>query len=249
MKLTTTALPAALMATLMFTLGTTPATAGSQEAPEITDIAGDAGGANGQGLAPIDGIETRPASVDSADLRAVWFETAYAKTKTVDATGKVLMVRHFATGLRVNIQTEAPVHPPSQAQMRPLNYDVVAAIGDCDVVFQLSATAAPATDTVGLQQMSAPCPDGVSPQGETTRPTYDAAIARLEFPFAISRFGKVLKPTTAIDIAVARTSRPLPFAGTLVLDDALGDATFTIGQDVPADIDCSAAPGHAECQA
>src|SRR5688500_17667270 len=91
-----------------------PALAGTPGSPEITDVAGDANLVNGQGVQTglETGPDTRPVSVDGADLLAVWFETVYDTIKTIDPeTGRVSRVEYRATALLVRIKTQGPIHP------------------------------------------------------------------------------------------------------------------------------------------
>lgn len=234
---------------LVLALGAGPAAAGTSGTPEITDIAGDANAINGQGQTTIDGRDTRPASADSADLRAVWFETSFKKTKIIDpSTGTVTHVRHTPAALLVNVQTTAPIHPAEVEVMRPLRFDVNATLpGSCSTRFRLLVGST--SDGATLETLSSGCPGGATAGGETTTPTYSGNVATYSYPLNIERFAEVLKPGTTVSAASAEVSRPIPFAGSLRLDEAAAStATFTFGDGAPADIDCTVTPDDPDCQ-
>lgn len=236
---------------LVLALGAVPAAAGTPATPEITDIAGDANAVNGQGRTALEGRDTRPASVDSADLRAVWFETSFRKDKLVDpATGDVMRVRHLPAALLIHLQTSAPIHPASMEGMRPLSYDVLAALPNaCSTRFRLAVGASAATDAVSLDTLSTGCPGGISSGGALTRPTYNGNVATYTYPLDEERFAEVLTAGTTISGASAVVTRAIPFAGSLRLDEAAAStATFTFGDGAPADIDCTVTPDDPDCQ-
>ena len=234
-----------LLVGALFALGAVPAAAGTSAAPEVTDIAGDANGINGQGRTTQAGQDTRPASVDSADLRAVWFETSWGKTKDIDpASGAVTRVRHVPLSLRVHVQTTAPIYPASVEGMRPLSYDVGAKLpGGCDIRMRLTVGGNQATDSAVLHTLTPVCAGGASTTGDSTKPTYAGNVATFSYPFAVERFGAVLQSGIALSGVSANVSRSVPFAGSVMIDETPASATtFTIGQDVPADIDCTTTP-------
>jgi hypothetical protein len=215
--------------------------AGTSTTPEITDIAGDANGINGQGQTTV-GPQTTPSSVASADLRAVWFETSFKKEKIVDpATGRVTRVRHVPGALLVNVQTTAPIHPASVEGMRPLYYDVATTLpGSCSARFRLTVGATVAADAVTLDTLSAGCATGVSAGGSSTLPTYNGNVTTFRYPLDTEKFGQILQPGATFTGASARVSRPTPFAGNVIIDDAApSTTTFTFGDGAPADIDCT----------
>lgn len=151
----------------LLALGALPGAAGTADDPEITDPAGDANFAS-----PITGqqADTRPASLDNADLLAVWFETAYETNKVLDpATGAVLRVEYSPSALLVHIKTHGPIHP-TQPQGRSIKYQLPVTLPDCDAFFELHADASgPANDSATVWAVTAGW--GTLHPPTSTRPT------------------------------------------------------------------------------
>lgn len=250
MKRSLIAAAAALVAVLGST--TLPATAGTAADPEITDGVGDANFVNGQGSilgSTVPGLDTRPASRAHLDLRAVWFETTYATNRVVDpGTGAILRVEHVPTGLLVHVRTEAP-REALDAQIR-----VTQPLSNCPVAFWLNVVRVgngASLDRVNLYKSSTGCPGGIG-NIEGSVPLYQGAVATLRYPFSAGEtFAGVLSPGQTISplrTDSAYVTGSTYFAQRVIVDEAHGGRPFTIGQDVPPNVDCTATPGHPECQ-
>lgn len=239
-------LTAGLVAGLVAALSGIPATAGTSTNAEITDAAGDA---NFISVASADQRDTRPASVDNVDLRAVWFETSYTTVKIIDSTGAVSRVEYRPTALLVRIQTQAPVRPSSPWGAR--RYKVQAAVPTCQASFELLAAADAANDIAELRPATANtlCGDDVSFVVSPVKPTYDGAVVTLTFPLAHPKISQVISSGTTLSQSNAFVTANLGPGPMLPTVDQTGAGRdFTIGQDVPADIDCNSTPSNPECQ-
>jgi hypothetical protein len=225
-----------------------PATAGTTADPDITDVAGDA---NALSVVANNQQDTRPVSSGNGDLRAVWFETAYSTTKVKDASGGVLRVEHRPTALLVRIRTEAPARPLTP--WSALRFKVNANLPACNATLDLLVGS-----TVGNEQAeirpSAPstnCGEDASGNPITlvispVKPTFDGAVSTLTYPLANALVSPVLTAGTLLSQTKAQA---LGTVGAPVTIDQTGAGrNFTIGQDVPADIDCTATPNNTECQ-
>jgi hypothetical protein len=252
-------LSAALVAGLVAVLSGIPATAGTSADPEITDAAGDANFINSNGVAPLSepGPDTRPASLDNSDFRAIWFETAYTTTKVLNGTGQVARVEHQPSALLVHIRTQAAVHPSTP--WTNAQYKVQATVPTCQnkVSFELRTFTNAASDAAEIR----PVPAGngsATACGELAagtivtspvKPSFDGAVSTLTFPLAHVTIREFIQVGTSIAQPAAHIVGFVQVGQNPTTTDrtAVG-RNFTIGQDVPADIDCSANPSHPECQ-
>ena len=245
-------LTAGLIAGLVAVLSGLPAAAGSAADPEITDVAGDGNFINGQGVqqGQHSGPDTRPISFNNTDLRAVWFETAYSTTKVRDASGEVLRVEYTPTALKVNIQTQGPVRPLSPWTY--IEYRVPVTLPGCRASLELAALAT--SDRTEIRPIGAPCdPDRLLARSPAT-PTYQGAVSTFTFPLTDTpATGYFISPYLSEGTVLAQPSAhvlgrlPVGSQANVQTDETAVGRNFTIGQDVPADIDCSANPGHTEC--
>jgi hypothetical protein len=236
-----------LVAGLMAALSGFPATAGTSTNAEITDTAGDA---NFISVASTNQQDTRPASIDNVDLRAVWFETAYTTMKIIDSSGAVQRVEYRPKALLVHIQTQAPVRPSSPWGAR--RYKVQADVPTCRASFELLiGSADAANDKAELRAASANsfCGDDVSFVVSPVAPTYDGALSTMTFPLTDPKISQVLSPGTTLSQSNAHITATLGAGPFLPPVDQTGTGRdFTIGQDVPANIDCTATPSNPACQ-
>ena len=248
-------LTAGLVASLVAVLSGLPATAGTSTNAEMSDVAGDA---NFFSVAANDQRDTRPVSWANGDLREVWFETAYSTSKVVNpSTGSVSRVEHRPTALVVRIKTEAPVRPLSP--WSALRFKVNATLPACQATIELLVAgsgpnfdsaeirpASPSTNCGGDNGAGAPINIITSP----VKPTYDGSVSTLTFPLSHALISQVLKAGTALSQTKASTIASLPsVTSPVALDQTGAGRSFTIGQDVPPDIDCSAAPTNPACHA
>ena len=245
-------LTAGLLAGLVAVLSGLPAAAGSTADPEIADVAGDGNFINGQGAQQGQhaGPDTRPVSFDNADLRAVWFETAYSTTKVRDASGNVQRVEYTPTALKVNIQTQGPVRPLSPWTY--LEFKVPVTLVDCRASLELAALAT--SDRVEIKPIGSPCDPDRSLARSPATPTYQGAVATFTFPLTDAPGSSYfISPYLADGTVLGQPSAhvlgrlPVGSQANVQTDETAVGRNFTIGQDVPADINCSASPGHADC--
>ncbi len=221
--------------------------AGAEATPQITDVAGDANGINGHALlsALDEGPDTRPASLAHADLREVRFETTYDSHEILDPeTGEVTGIDHVATGVNVHIRTEGPIRSAPATQLYPLNYDVQAEIPGCTVRFRLTVLANETSDRAGLWQLSDTCPNGGtglfgSHAGAASWPQYRGNVTTLSYPFSTPEFAAMLPPGRTLTDPWANAVRTGHYdKPVIVFDRAAVGSSFTIGEDVPADVNC-----------
>ena len=227
-------------------IGAVPGSAGTAEAPEITDPAGEA-----NFLSPITGDEedTRPVSFDSLDLRAVWFETAYDTNRAVDPeSGEVLSVQYTPTALLVHIKTEAPVRPFSP--FNAVRYKAQATAPDCNASFELRVFNNPDSDSAEIRRVDPLAPCGELPSGNIivspVKPTFDGTVATLTFPLSHEGVREVIWTGATLSQPSAHSEASLQ--SNWIADRTAAGGEFRIGQDVPPNVDCTADPDHTECQ-
>ena len=246
--------PAALLAAALLSAAST-AQAGSQAVPEITDAAGDGNYINGQGAQPghETGPDTRPASFDNVDLRAVWFETAYTTSKVLDPqTGGVLRVEHHPTALLVHFQTQGPPRPMAPF-WQAVRYEVAVTLPGCKAFFRAYFTQSgspvftPSTDSASINSLGGTRCGDASLITSPVRPTFVGSISTATFPLAHLNTSQYISEGTAIRQPTATAFANFP--GSAVHPDETGiGRDFTIGQDVPPDVDCASDPENAKCQ-
>ncbi|MGH2691280.1 MAG: hypothetical protein ACRDHM_02140 [Actinomycetota bacterium] len=243
-------LTAGLIAGVVAVLSGVPAMAGSSTDAEITDVAGDA---NFISAVTADERDTRPVSSDNADLRAVWFETAYSTSKVLDpGTGTVLRVEYRPTALVVKIQTQGPVRPLSP--WGSLRFKVPVTVPACSATLELLVATNPAADSAEIRPAAPSTSCGEDPPVNIVispvKPTYDGAVSAVTFPLAHEGVSKVISPGTVLSQTRALVTAGPP-AGSAIptpSDQTASGRNFTIGQDVPPDVDCTATPNNTECQ-
>lgn len=249
MKKTLTAMCTALA---LVALGALPGAAGTSENPEVADVAGDANFLNGQGLqaGQEEGPDTRPASIDNTDLRAVWFETAYSTNKVFDPeTGDVLRVQYQPTALAVHIQTQGPVRPMDP--WTTILYKVQATLPGCTATFELSVRPNP-PDQASIRPVGVNCghlpPTGIAVSPAV--PTFEGVVSTITFPLDDPNVSQYISAGAAIAQPAAHVLGRLPAGGqaNIRADETAAGRDFTIGQDVPADVDCTSDPDNPECQ-
>ena len=228
--------------------------------PHVTDLAGDANFANGHGLYDIgEGVDTRPASMDVADLRAIRFETEYETVVDRDETGRATRVRHVPSALNIHITTEGAFvqQPPIS-----LTYRIPVFAGECPLVFQLSLRGPEGSPVhahgAELQVQNAErC--GTTQGSWTEGVTYAFAgkTATMRFPFAavggLLANGTDLQPSErahvkrTMHVTIGVFFDAYRIQGAMVDIAPLGRG-FVIGSDVPPDVDCRTASEDPRCQ-
>jgi hypothetical protein len=79
-------------------------------------------------------------------------------------------------------------------------------------------------------------------------PSYDGAVSTITFPYTDSTFAQIVPAGTVLNQASAQVIPNLGVgSNTQPSDQTVAGRPFTVGQDVPADIDCTVSPGHVEC--
>jgi hypothetical protein len=240
-------LAAGLIAGLVAVTSGLPAAAGSSADPDITDVAGDGNFINGQGVQPGHevGPDTQPASFGNVDLRAVWFETAYSTTKVRDAAGNILRVEHAPTALVIQVKTQAPARPMSP--FGTINYRVSTTLPGCKASFELDVFTTPPDRAVIRPLEGTQCDPLNGSATSSVVPTFEGATSTMTFPLADARIAPYISTGTTIRQSEAGSYGRLPNGPALLADETLTGRDFTIGQDVPPDIDCSADPANSEC--
>ena len=246
-----------VLATIGLAVVVAPPGRAAAPAPHITDKAGDANFGNGHGIYDTgEGTDTRPASLDVADLREIRFETEYETVIDRDDTGQAMRVRHVPTALNVHITTEGTF-----AQQPPvsLTFRVPMFAGECPLVFQLSL---PGPEGGPLHQQGAALQNQNAQLCGTTEPswpgsvTYTGKTATMRFPLAAT--GGLLadetslqpserahvKRTIHVTIGIAFDAYRVQGA---MLDIAPLGRGFVIGSDVPPDVDCQTAGEDPRC--
>jgi hypothetical protein len=227
-------------------VATLPAAAGTSTNAEITDVAGDGNFINGQGAQSGHevGPDMRPASFDNVDLRAVWFETAYSTTKVRDAAGKILRVEHAPTALVIHVQTQGSAQ--SMSPFGTINFRVSASLPGCKASFELDIFSSAAPDRAVVRSLEGTeCPNSAT---SPVAPTFEGAVSTMTFPLANPLVAPFLPAGTAIGQPSAYVWAILPFAPGRRADETVIGRDFTIGQDVPPDVECSEQPDYAGCE-
>lgn len=222
----------------------------------ITDIAGDANLANGQGLASAGEQATAPASYGPADVRALIFETTSVAVPVGDDG-----IDYQATGVKVHFRTEAT--PMSDGPT--LIYRLNANVDGCDSFLQAFLRGAsstpndPADKTIQWRQLvGAACPNGplastVTNAGWTV--TIDATAKELVMSFPYSKLSSA--QLTYMDegsilsalVANTRTNFGTPAASVTApqFDESPTGEDFEVGSDMPEDVPCTTGcPGAAQ---
>lgn len=281
----TTTLAAALVTTLALGLLPSAATA-DPPAPHVTDPAGDANGLNAQGnaSAPAGGPDTKPASIDGADIREVSFETRYSTTKVYNPDGTVARVLYTANALKVNVTMEGNVLPtfgPSLLLRVPTR--VTMPNGSlCESWFQAwwrGPRALPNDlERADIRRLTGGTPS-VCPAVNTITAGFDLVVdgkvVTMIYPLNAPGMAGYIQEGTLIKdppvfingssyihtrvafIGPSQTVGLPPPVGTvtvnpgvfpLAIDEAARFTAFTVGSDVPANIDCAVTPDAPECQ-
>ncbi|HEX9824604.1 MAG TPA: hypothetical protein VGB51_09470 [Actinomycetota bacterium] len=254
-----------------------PATADTAAAVVATDGAGDANFVNSNQLtnvSPTSGPDTRPASIDGADITQISFSTPYFTTKVLNPDGTVKQVLYTATGFRATIETQGNVLPTFGPS---LIFRILTNIGGCDAWFEAvvqGSNAAAATDPQRADvRIPAAC----------TNPTRTAAVVTsgfsidvtgkvitMNYPFEAftgASVGGLIQVGTQIDPDGTFTNNsnaphvrtwvsataPAPVGTSSVtaptIDETPRPEVFVVGSDVPQSVVCSANPTHPDCQA
>jgi hypothetical protein len=214
-------------------LGALPATAGTQIKPELVDQAGDANFANSQGLGGIIGDEAvvTPVQADSADLRAMWLETIFDETVTLDDEGNEVVTK-VATGLRWNVETTAPASPsfgPTVLFRMPITFS------GCNAFLE-SQVRGPGSSPTDVQRASLrlltadACGGPARSLNTGFTQSFDGNVMRIEFPFSATD-GQLREGLTLAANGAGHVRTVLVAATAPAIDEAPGTWAFRIGSD------------------
>jgi hypothetical protein len=226
----------------------------------VIDIAGDANGINSQDVGADEvSVATGAGSVASADIVSMWVETAYDKVLVTG--GSDVIVRYIPNALVLNVRTVGPAKPtlgPSVVFRLPFRSSPTpnpTCFAFLDLRVTGSAPGAIGGDNAVLTRGDARCSGGTGPGLATFPLSYVGNVMRTVFPFDKSNgmfsAGRTIIGTTRPHVGLlALLEVPTACAtkcslGTL--DEARVFPTFTIGSDVPADVNCTQQPDHPDC--
>jgi hypothetical protein len=224
--------------------------------PHVTDRAGDANSINGQGLLGGGeiGNDTRPASIDSADIVAIYYETLYDTVRERDGGGNIVAVHYVQHSVRISIETNGPAKPtygPTVMFRIPARLNN----GACEVFFdgyvRGTAPGANELERADINRLSAQCGEsGFLTEGFTI--SYDGNFTRLTYPFDMTMGllapGVSFETSSKAGVRTASGPGTMPNPSTHVIDETAVPGRWVIGIDVPPSVDCTATPGHADCQ-
>lgn len=228
-----------------------PAIAGTVHDPEVRDGVGDANTLDNSASTG-DGVDTRPISIDSADLRSIWLETAFTTHSIRDeTTGRIVRVENVPTALLVRVQTTDPIRP-----MPPQSREAIAVVRgrfgpDNECLPSIRAHFSPSQPLE--DRASIWLRDGDSCWRGTAevvlpRPRLEQDVTTIEVPLATPGLEPLLEVGQTVRLLDAHTTVVLDQGGTtLHYDQAGAGRTFVIGQDVPPGVDCEESPGDPRC--
>ena len=199
----------------------------------------------------VESADTRPASIDSADLLAMWMETDYDTVVERDGDDTIAAVRHEPIGLRVSIETTAPASPTFGPTVV---FRVPAMVGGCGVFLQayVSGPASAPTDTpeqANMRKLDEGCPGGAGTVSDGFDLEFDGNVMTLVYPFDAPAAEGLLVPGRQLMTDGDMHNRPLWVEATApAIDEATGFWWFRAGEDVPDDVDCAATPEADRCQ-
>ena len=250
----------AVAACFLLTLAAGPSAYGKPPASaQIVDPVGDANVASNE---LDDETDTRPASLNEADLVGVWFDTLYRTMQVRDATGRVTRVEHRPTALRMHVETAAPAVSSGPT----LYFESVIKRGTCSVGFAfivhgpLSGTSPTPAEGGRVVSHGTGCPGPVGLRPMIFEMTRQGDRTVVVFPFEELAFpdggryvgpGDEVKASASFPSAFSRVWRPQgpewPETNHGLIDSAYSMSAFTIAEDVPPDVDCTADPQHPDC--
>lgn len=216
------------------------ASAGTDADAEIVDQTGDA-----NYLHPIpDPDPTTPqASNTAVDLVKIWYTTRYTVVKDRDASGKVVRVRNVPDALLLNIRTAGEKRMGLFLGGYELGFAVPArGPGGCGLSFYLSFD--PQDGAVLKNQISG-CHAGPAVILPMTSVKQNGAVATYTMPFADAPFlaGITIEPGGT----PGGTTASAHLLGNQAADIVVGGRAFTVGSDVPPDVDCAVTPADPGC--
>ena len=229
--------------------GTPPPSGPGPGAPHIVDLSGDANLVSSQGGEQAVDVRTDPASIGGADLTGAWLETAYETVIERDQDGAVSFVRHVPSGLRVRVKTSSPAKPtfgPTLTYRVPVTID-----GSCQawLSFYVRGDSPGALDREGamvLPQSGCASEDPVL--GTLAfEGNYGVATYSFEGSSGLLGTGMELGPWSRSSVRIAAGNGTQQVFTAPAIDEGPPTTSFTIGSDVPDDIDCRVPPAHPAC--
>jgi hypothetical protein len=253
-----------------------PPGANADPAVLVTDAAGDANFLNAQSLAgsPPNGPSTKPASIDGADLREISFETRYTTSKFLNPDGSVSKILYTANALKIHVTMEGNIQPTAGPSfMLRIPTRVVRPTGGvCEAWFEAfwkgSRPAPGDIERADIRRLTAA---PACPAVNTLLDGFDLVIngktMTMIYPLTSPNMAGFIEDGTEIQApqvfinnpnyvhlrlqAGAPAVPPATTGPTIVTSGQVDDAAifpgFTVASDVPADIDCTVTPDHAEC--
>lgn len=230
--------------------------------PHYTDAAGDANGLWGYDGVFTDtnnGKDLRPVSVDSADVVAAWFSTTYDTVSQRDDQGRIVAIEYVPTGLSLTVETVAPASPTFGPT---LAFDFYGMLGDdCSLGISIDVHG-PATgaddpaEGARIYRTGSGCAggfrhldvDGVAFDGHTMTVTFPFALTLVDGVQIVPLGGTI---ADAFDDEFGGEVYPIrrDSDGTSgyppIIDTFDPPIAYTIGEDVPENVDCMEAPTDA----
>lgn len=216
--------------------------------PGFTDPAGDANLVNGQGVAPVPegGPDTRPASVDGADLVEGVLATTHHPVPVTDDDGRLVAVRHVPDGLLLTLRTAGAVASPGPTIA--IVWSLRAGPCEIEVRAYVRGAGSRTDDPQGGEALAgAGCQGGQAVHPLT--PRLDGAELRLRLPLVPGiDVGGSVGGAGARSAVATRVPAGDAVLGPLI-DVAPSSPALVVGSDVPPDVDCLAEPDDPACLA
>jgi hypothetical protein len=120
----------------------------------------------------------------------------------------------------------------------------------CSATFELLVATNPVADSAEIRPAGVGACGDLSIAKSPVTPAYDGTVSTITFPLSHEEVAKVVSAGTTLSqtSALVVTSPPAGSPSPTPVDQTAGGRNFTIGQDVPPDIDCTADPASPECQ-
>ena len=137
------------------------------------------------------------------------------------------------------------------APFTTINYRLSTTLPGCKASFELDIFSTATPDRAVIVPLGATqCDPDSGIATSPVAPTFEGNVSTMTFPLAHSPIAPYISVGTAIRQPTTYALGSLPVAGHggRRADETATGRDFTIGQDVPADIDCSADPTNSECE-
>lgn len=247
----------------------------------VADPSGDANLINSQGMVDglPDGVDTRPASIDGADIEKIWFSSPFETVRFFNEDGTVASVIYEPLALRIRIQVQGDVLPTLGPS---LVFKIPTSSESCSQLLfeawvrgpdappehpQHTEIRSSAATQCGLEGSGGIGGSGGVLASESFTFTVEDNLITMEYPLEILSAaglmtdGSRLDPQAPLQITPHQNKYPLVHLVSTypplwegrglppVIDEAPTHEPFVIGSDVPAPVVCSTEPSHPDCQA